>query len=210
MALANKRFFQGGYKMNSKELKQAIIDDIEFLKTAKIDIMDKVKYYSNLKKYCLRVFAWMYFPVVFLGLIFVNFSLYNQTGNSFSEKYLYSCVFIGFLVSLGFLFYFVTKIMNWIVFEELLLPNLKTQDMIRAYVKKFLKIYWQLYVVFLIFGMFMWNSLLTFFIEIFGLLIAELLVGLVIYAELNRIGASVLLEYLSNFFKKDIKKIITK
>jgi len=194
--------------MNDKELKQAIIDDMEFLKTAKIDIIDKQTYYSKLKKYGWKTFGRLYLPVLILGLIFVKFSILNHMDSeSLFYGYFVPCALIGLLVPGLVSLVFLAKIMSWIVFEEQLLPHLKTKDLIQAYVKKFFDLYFKIYLVWIALGMFIFNPVITLAVEITAMLFVTLVVNLMIYAELNRIGATVFFEYLSKLFEKEIHQL---
>ena len=69
--------------MQDQELKQAILDDIEFLKTIKVDIVDKKTYYRKIKKYALSMLFAFYIPVVVLGLFFVFFFFSSFRGPVF-------------------------------------------------------------------------------------------------------------------------------
>ena len=97
--------------------------------------------------------------------------------------------------------------MGWIVFEEQLLPHLKTKDIIQAYVKKFFDLYFKIYLVWIALGMFVFNPVITFAIELTAIMFVTLIVNLMIYAELTRIGACVFFEYLSKFFEKEIHQL---
>ena len=115
--------------MNNQELKQAIIEDIEFLKTAKVDIIDKDTYYSKLKKYGWKTFARLYLPVLILGLIFIKFSIFNHLENhELLYDYLVPCAAFGLIMPVMVSLFFLPKIMNWIVFEEQLLPHLPCES----------------------------------------------------------------------------------
>ena len=103
--------------MNNQELKQAIMEDIEFLKTAKVDIIDKDTYYSKLKKYGWKTFGRLYLPVLILGLIFIKFSIFNQLENhEVLYDYLVACAAAGLFIPVMVSLFFLPKIMNWIVF----------------------------------------------------------------------------------------------
>lgn len=194
--------------MNNQELKQAIMDDIEFLKTAKVDIIDKDIYYAKLKKYGWKSFGRLYLPVLILGLIFIKFSLLNASDDLFPwQDYFIACAGGGLFVPVMVSLFFLPKIMNWIVFEEELLPHLKTKDLIAASVKKFFDAYWYAYLVWLAVGMFIFNPVLVFAYEVSALIFVTLGLHLMLYAELNRIGASVFFEYLSDFFDKEITRL---
>lgn len=194
--------------MNDAELKQAIIEDMAYLKTAKIDIIDKKTYYTKLKKYGWKTFGRLYLPVLILGLIFVKFSILNHMDrDGFFYGYFVPCALIGLLVPGLVSLVFLGKIMGWIVFEEQLLPHLKTKDIIQAYVKKFFDLYFKIYLVWIALGMFVFNPVITFAIELTAIMFVTLIVNLMIYAELTRIGACVFFEYLSKFFEKEIHQL---
>lgn len=194
--------------MNNQELKQAIMDDIEFLKTAKVDIIDKDIYYSKLKKYGWKTFGRLYLPVLILGLIFIKFSIFNRVDNhSLLQGYFIACAGLGLIAPLMVSLFFLPKIINWIVFEEELLPHLKTKDLIAASVKKFFDLYFKFYLIWLAVGMFILNSTLAFVVVGTAVIFVTIGVNLMLYAELNRIGASVFFEYLSDFFDKEITRL---
>jgi hypothetical protein len=193
--------------MNNQELKQAIMEDIEFLKTAKVDIIDKDTYYSKLKKYGWKTFGRLYLPVLILGMIFIKFSLFNREYDFSVQDYFISCAGLGLIAPVMVSLFFLPKIMNWIVFEEQLLPYLKTKDLIQTYVKKFFDLYFKFYLIWIAVGMFIFNSVLTFAINGTAIIFVTLGVHLMLYAELNRIGASVFFEYLSDFFDKEITRL---
>lgn len=193
--------------MNNQELKQAIMEDIEFLKTAKVDIIDKDTYYAKLKKYGWKTFGRLYLPVLILGMIFLKFSLLNREHAFSIEVYFFGCAGLGLIAPVMVSLFFLPKIMNWIVFEEQLLPYLKTKDLIQTYVKKFFDLYFKFYLIWIAVGMFIFNSVLTFAINGTAIIFVTLGVHLMLYAELNRIGASVFFEYLSDFFDKEITRL---
>jgi len=195
--------------MNNQQLKQAIIDDIEFLKTAKIGILDKDIYYSRLKKYAWRAFAWMYFPVITLGFFVFIFTSKSHLRHDFLENYLMDCIIAGLLVPVFALVAYFTKIMNWIVFEEFLLPHLKTKDMIGSYLRKFISLTLKLYIVWLVIGMIScgFESTSTIILQLLAFVGLHFIMYLIVYAELNRIGASVFFEYLSDLFDKEINRL---
>ncbi len=194
--------------MNNQELKQAIIEDIEFLKTAKVDIIDKDTYYSKLKKYGWKTFGRLYLPVLILGLIFIKFSIFNHLENhELLYDYLVPCAAFGLIMPVMVSLFFLPKIMNWIVFEEQLLPHLKTKVLIATSVKKFFDVYWYVYLIWLGFGMAIFNPICVFIFEGTAIIFVTLGLHLMLYAELNRIGASVFFEYLSDFFDKEITRL---
>ena len=191
--------------MNNEELKQAIIHDIEFLKTANVGILEKDIYYARLKKYGGTVFALLYLPILVFGLIFIKFSIYNRPPEMFPiEMYIYACALMGLLLPTIFSLSFLAKIMNWIVFEEFLLPHLRTKDVILFYGKKFFMLFWKLYFAWFALGMFIFNPEFTFAIEIGGFLFVITVINLVMYAEFTRIGAAVFFDYLSQFFDQEV------
>jgi len=193
--------------MNNQELKQAIIDDIEFLKTAKIDILDKDIYYSNLKKYAWSAFAWMYFPAIIIGFLVLIFTTTSHLRHDFLEYYLMDCVILGLLVPGLALGSYFTKIMNWIVFEEFLLPHLRTKDLIRSYLRKYIMLTWKLYTIWLVISMVLFSCEATILLQFIAFAALHLVMYLIVYAELNRIGASVFFEYLSKLFDKEINRL---
>lgn len=194
--------------MNNQELKQAIVEDIEFLKTAKVDIIDKQTYYTKLKKYGWKTFGRLYLPVLVLGLIFLRFSLFNSVEHhDVWECYLVACAAAGLIIPVMSSLFFLPKIMNWIVFEEQLLPHLKTKDLIATSVKKFFDAYWYVYLIWLGLGMAIFNPVCVFIFQVTAVFFVTLGLHLMLYAELNRIGASVFFEYLSDFFDKELTRL---
>lgn len=198
--------------MNNQELKQAIIDDIEFLKTAKIGILDKNIYYSRLKKYAWSAFAWMYFPTLIIGFLVFIFTTKSHLRHDFLADYLMDCIIVSLLMPVFALVAYFTKIMNWIVFEEFLLPHLKTKDMIRSYLRKFITLALKLYLVWLVIGMILcgFESTSTVVLQLLAFVGLHFIMYLMVYAELNRIGASVFFEYLSSFFGKETNRLSLK
>ncbi|NDH09495.1 MAG: hypothetical protein EBY16_07790 [Gammaproteobacteria bacterium] len=198
--------------MDNQELKQAIIDDIEFLKTAKIGILDKNIYYSRLKKYAWRAFSWMYFPTLIIGFLVFIFTTKSHLRHDFLADYLIDCVIVSLLMPVFALVAYFTKIMNWIVFEEFLLPHLKTKDMIRSYLRKFITLTLKLYLVWLVIGMILcgFESTSTVVLQLLAFVGLHFIMYLMVYAELNRIGASVFFEYLSSFFGKETNRLSLK
>ena len=105
--------------MQDQELKQAILDDIEFLKTIKVDIVDKKTYYRKIKKYALSMLFAFYIPVVVLGLFFANYNFASSRGHIlFSYPYDRGCVIGGFIISFLMTIGSISKLNKWIVFEE--------------------------------------------------------------------------------------------
>lgn len=197
--------------MDDQQLQQAILDDLEFLKTFKIDIVDKKTYYRKILKYALSILLCLYLPVIVLGLFFTNFSFLSSQGNDFfSYPYDRGCVIGGFIFPFLMTINSISKLNKWVIFEEKILPHLKTKSFILESIKKLLKLYMQIYVASVLIGLFLIGPFA-------GILVTLLAVGasgdffkFLINLESSRIGTSILFEYLKKFFddKKDVKSSV--
>jgi hypothetical protein len=194
--------------MDDRQLQQAILDDLEFLKTFKIDILDKGTYYRKIRKYALSILLCLYLPVLVLGLFFTNFNFLSSQGNDFfSYPYDRGCVIGGLIIPFLMTINLISKLNKWVVFEEKILPHLKTKSFILESIKKLLKLYMQIYVASVLIGLFLIGPFA-------GILVTLLAAGasgdffkFLINLESSRIGTSILFEYLKKFFddKKDVK-----
>lgn len=187
--------------MQDQELKQAILDDIEFLKTIKVDIVDKKTYYRKIKKYALSMLFAFYIPVVVLGLFFANYNFASSRGHIlFSYPYDRGCVIGGFIISFLMTIGSISKLNKWIVFEEKILPFLKTKAFIQESVKKLLKLYMQIYLLSLLIGLFLIGPFAGFLVTFIVAASTKDLLKFFIDLESSRIGAPILFEYLKKFF----------
>jgi hypothetical protein len=186
--------------MNNNELKQSIIDDIEFLKTAEIEIMDKKEYYQKLKYYGAIYFAWLYLPLLVFGLIFHSKQMLKRPlleGSSWIIVDFLICLFMALAAS-GF-------IGKAIIFCEQLLPFLKTKKLIenefRQFVKGFFAVYLSCNFIILAFAGEDIVCFGDFFFLIISFVFASIVVNFRLSREVDRIGAAVFFKYMSIFFE---------
>src|SRR3990167_10961701 len=189
--------------MNSTELKQAIADDMEALKTLDLEIMPANEYYSANIVQCRHVFLKIYLTILGSMLLAMVLRLPHIRGTPWE-------LFIGMLEGSGlalgmdaivFLFIYDT-ITHYIIVKHQLRHKLKTGDVI---VEKFQlcgKISYRIFATIVIIPAFFLDPGCVLVASAAGFIITAVLTGVIIDMETNRIGISTLMTLINKYFDK--------
>ncbi|MCW8400511.1 hypothetical protein OQJ26_17160 [Legionella sp. PATHC038] len=196
------------HQMNTQELKEAIGQDIQTLKTLDVDIMPANQYYQANIRLFLYVFLKMYVVVV-LGnflpwLIHIREILKHASlGEALLE--------LGYVELLGigvclFVFLFLYSPLNhYVLFKYQLKDTLQTGKMLLQKMHSAATIFYRIYVaIVLIPSAFLFPGVAV-LLAFVGFLISGLLTNIIIEMELNRIGISTLFTLIKAYFNQDKK-----
>lgn len=194
--------------MTSQELKKAIAEDIEALKTMEVDIMPADDYYKANARLCLLV-LFKLFGTVFLGLV-IPFLLYWLTGRAAFDLFDNSSQFVCFfLIASGFCcFAFLlvfSELNQYVLFNYQIRHQLKTGDFIAQ------KVEWMGSIAYRIFaGIVLFPSLFAppgaaFFWTMVAVVVSWFVSGFIINMELKRLGISTLFTLVNKYFEKDLQ-----
>ena len=192
-------------EMNTRELKEAITQDIETLKTLDVDIMPADAYYKANSRLFLHVFFKLY-GTILLGFI-LPCPFYWRELMSFSAHEL-CYIFIWMpLMALGlcaFAFLFIYSSLNhYVLIKHQLRGHLKTGDLIVKQIRLAGTIAYRIYAaVILIPSLFLFPSA-ALFLAFGAFFISGIITGILVEMELNRIGISTLFTLVKNYFDKD-------
>lgn len=193
--------------MTTQELKEAITQDIETLKTLEVDIMPADKYYKANLNLFLHVFLKLYGTILLGFFLPVFFYWQELTSTPFPE--LLSSLGLMSLLALGlclFAFLFIYSSLNhYVLIKHQLRGKLKTGDLIVKQIRLAGTIAYRIYAaVVLIPSIFLFPGG-ALFLAFGAFFISGILTSMLVEMELNRIGISTLFTLVKNYFDKDKK-----
>lgn len=193
--------------MTTHELKEAITQDIETLKTLEVDIMPADEYYKANLSLFIHVFLKMYGTII-LGF-FLPVFFYWQELASMSFLELLSSLGLIALLALGlclFAFLFIYSSLNhYVLINHQLRGKLKTGDLIVKKIRLAGTIAYRIYAaVVLIPSIFLFPGC-ALFLAFGAFFISGIVTSILIEMELNRIGISTLFTLVKNYFDKEKK-----
>jgi magnesium-transporting ATPase (P-type) len=186
--------------MNTNELKKAITDDIDTLKTLDVDILESTLYYREYRHWVVIGFLLMWIPTVLASVLAVPFQW-----KDFVRDPVYNLIFIFIaptLLSMLWMTTYFGLIGQWIVFKHQIKPHLKTGNILYNAMLPLCKKPYFVYVALLIFITHFTSFFAAFLFQFAGLLFLEYAWGLLIEMEVNRVGISALFGVMKRFFKE--------
>ena len=194
--------------MSPQELKKAIADDIEGLKTMDVAIMPANDYYKANARLSLSV-LFKLFGTVFLGVA-APFLGYWLTGSSVFELLHELSKLIGMsLVAAGFCcFAFLLvfgELNRYILFNYQLRHLLKTGDLIAKNVEWMGNLSYRIFAGIVLFPSLFSPPGAAFFWTMVGVVVSWLVSGFIINMEFNRLGISTLFTLVNTYFKEGKK-----
>ena len=190
--------------MNSKDLKQAIADDIEGLKNFDIDIMESKEYYGALRREACRLFLWLWLTFIGTKIFWIPVQW-----KEFIQDPLYAIGFLTIgsaLVALLFVFIAFLTLSDLVLFKYQMKPKLKTGQFLwdeATFAGR--KVYFWFVGLLMVANAFIdWPYVLgvEFGVTLVSIMIAKMLFEL----ELRRVGISALFTVIREYFDKDKKK----
>lgn len=194
--------------MTSAELKQAIKEDIEALKTIDIDIMPSDEYYRTNARLFLYV-LFKLFGTALLGLV-LPLVWYWHYFSSLSEWLeTLGALFWASLLMLGIMVFIMLMISSslsqYILINYQLRPKLKTGELIVSKMQLTGTIAYRIYAACVLIPSLFLPPGAAFYVAFGAFFVSGILTSILIDMELDRIGISVLFELVKHFFDKDKK-----
>ena len=186
--------------MNTHELKQAIVEDIDTLKTLDIGILESTVYYSEYRHLAVIGFLLMWFPTVIAGFLAIPFQW-----TLFIGAPIYNTAFILLAPALLSLLWMTTYsglIGQWVVFKHQIKPHLKTGDVLYNAWRPLFKTPYLVYAILLTIVTHFTSFQAAFLFQFGGFLLLEYAFGLLIEMEVNRVGISALFVVMKDYFQK--------
>ena len=186
--------------MNAHELKQAIVEDIDTLKTLDIGILESTVYYSECRHLAVIGFLLMWFPTVIAGFLAIPFQW-----TLFIGAPIYNTAFILLAPALLSLLWMTTYsglIGQWVVFKYQIKPHLKTGDVLYNAWRPLFKTPYFVYAILLTIVTHITSFQAAFLFQFGGFLLLEYAFGLLIEMEVNRVGISALFVVMKDYFHK--------
>lgn len=193
--------------MSTQELKEAITQDIETLKTLEVDIMPADEYYKANMGMFVHVFLKLY-GTILLGF-FLPIILYWKELAATPFLELFSSFGLLVLMALGlclFAFLFIYSSLNQYVLINYQLKNkLKTGDLIVKQIRLAGTIAYRIFAAVVLVPSFFLYPGCALFLAFGAFFVSGILTGILVEMELNRIGISTLFTLIKNYFDKDKK-----
>lgn len=200
--------------MNTNELKQAILEDIEHLKHLEIAIIPAKIYYTGLLKLAANAF-WKIGLVLFLSISYV-FLTHKDPNASMTEAYwgvartptfyweqIQEALFVASGITLIALLVLTQALSNYFLIQYHLQDQLQTGDLL---VKKLRDSGWLFLSAFILFSI-MFASYaepnVIFFFEGISLMLSAFVTYFVMGMEFNRVGLSILFTFIRHWFDGD-------
>ena len=200
--------------MNTKELKQAILEDVKHLKHLEIEIIPAKIYYTGLLNLVARAF-WKIGLVLFVSILHV-FLTYTDPHASMTEAYwgvartptfyweqIQEALFIATGITLIALLVLTPALSNYFLIQYHLKDQLKTGGLL---VKKLRGSGWLFLSFFVLFSI-MFASYaepnVMFFFEGIALILSAVVTYFVMGMEFNRVGLSILFSVIRRWFNKE-------
>jgi hypothetical protein len=190
--------------MNNKELKQAILDDIEILKSIEIGIIPAREYYGGL----LKLFVgglWKLGLIVFFTILYASIANPSNPGlaeEPWLELITESAIIAVFMTTVAMIL-LGSAIAHYYLIRYYLKNRLKTGHLL---VNKLKHCGWFFYVIFAVFCLMFASytqSAAIFLMIGFSFMASALITHLAIRIEMNRVGISTLFTVVNEFFNKD-------
>jgi len=186
--------------MNTRELKQAILEDIETLKHLDLDIMEARLYYGELRRYAAVLFLLVWLPTV-VGQC-LTLPLYWSQFLREPNDFLVFVFIPTALMALFWTLFCLSAIAQLVVFQNQLRPVLKTGDHLYHSTLSQCQVPYALFVGSVL--------LIMQFVPFYAAFIAQgvcvfILLGALVTMidmEMNRIGISTLLSLMQRYFDK--------
>lgn len=194
--------------LNTHELKEAITEDIETLKTLEVGIMPAHEYYKTNIHLFLHVFFKIY-GTILLGLILpVLFNWHEMSLIPFLEL-LSSLGFVA-LLALGlciFAFLFIYSSLNhYVLINHQLKNKLKTGELLVQKIRMAGTIAYRIFAaVVLIPSVYLYPGC-ALFLAFGAFFVSGIVTTIIVEMELNRIGISTLFTLVKNYFENDKKQ----
>ncbi|BCA97254.1 hypothetical protein TUM19329_36150 (plasmid) [Legionella antarctica] len=192
-------------EMNTHELKKAITEDIETLKTLEVDIMPAHEYYKANVQLFVRVFLKLY-GVILLGYLlpcpFYWKSLMSETAYGLLSAFFWMSVLALGLCLFAFLFIY-SALNHYILIDCQLKNKLKTGGLMVKQIRRAGTIAYRIYAAtVLTLSLFLFPGC-ALFIAFGAFFISGIVTSILVEMELNRIGISTLFTLVKNYFDKD-------
>lgn len=189
--------------MNAQDLKQAITEDIETLKSLDMEIMPSQDYYRANLGIFKAVFLRMYLTVVGAAIlsIFLHWdSFFSGKENAFYHSLLtFGC---SFLLS-GFMFLFIQATLNnYVIFYHQIRFRLKTGELIDQQTKRAGWLAYKIFAVVVVVPTLFLHPVCVSLVEFGAFFVSGIVTGIIIEMEMKRIGISTLFTQIKHYFDK--------
>lgn len=189
--------------MNTTEMKAAIQEDIETLKTIELDIMPSKLYYKRIRSIYRKVFCNMYAGTIFPWCLWALMHTYELKHNLVDSIFKGIEVWVIAIPGMLFLSLFLMGyINNYVIFDEQFRAKLKTGEMLDHLVKRIARISCWIYWGILMLAAFAFEPFYVAFLTIFVFVGLGFGVGGFVDMEIKRLGISVLFDGLKKHFEK--------
>ena len=190
--------------MNNKELNQAIVDDIEILKSLEVDIIPAREYYSGL----LKLFAggfWKIGLIVFFTILYASIS--NPSNPVIANKTYLQLVtesaVIALFMTTGAMIFLGSAIIHYYLIQYYLKNRLKTGHLLVNKLKQCGWLFWGGFALFCLMFASYTQSAVIFLMIGFSFMASAFITYLAISMEMSRVGMSTLFTVVNKFFNKD-------
>lgn len=194
--------------MSSEELKKAIAEDIETLKTLELDILPAKTYYRANGRLFLQVFLKLY-GTVLAAIILPYLSHWRQV-SEIPKGELFSGLFSLFGLALGlcaFAFLFIYSALNhYILVNYQLRDKLKTGEVVVDKIRLAGNIAFGIFAAVMLIPALFLEAGMAIFVAIGAFFISAILTNIIIEMEVNRIGLSTIFGVVNAYFDKDKTK----
>ncbi|MBA2650233.1 MAG: hypothetical protein H0U75_11720 [Legionella sp.] len=193
--------------MNNQELKEAITQDIERLKTLEVDIMPAQEYYQTNARLVVYVFLKTY-ATILLGYILPCFFYWQTLSSNTPYQLLMDFLYMA-LLALGvclFAMLFISSAINQYVILNYQLKNkLKTGGLIVEKIRLAGTIAYRIFAAIVLIPSIFLPPGCALILGFGAFIMSGFLTSMLIEMELNRIGISTLFTLVKNYFDKDKK-----
>lgn len=200
--------------MNTKELKQAIIEDVAHLKHLEIDIIPAKIYYTGLLRLAANTF-WKIGLVLFLSLLYV-FLTYVDPHTSMTDVYwgavrtskfygeqIQDAAFTAIGITLIAILILIPALSNYYLIRYHLQNQLKTGNFLIHKLRCFAWLFWSALILFSIMFSSYAEPGAMFFFESMALILSALVTYLVMGMEFNRAGLSILFTVIGRWLNRN-------
>ena len=189
--------------MNTSELKQAINEDINTLKSLDLEIMPSQEYYRENLILFKKVYLRMYLPTFFAALISLCFH-WKEVFYQYDTWYGIAFAFGGPIILTGFIFLFIQdSLNNYVIFYHQIRQKLKTGELIDQQIRRAGWLAYKIFALVVIVPTLFFHPGSVLFAEFGAYFVSATITGIIIEMEMKRIGISTLFTLIKHYFDKD-------
>lgn len=191
--------------MSTNELKQAIKEDIERLKSIELDIMSSSDYYAENRRLLTQIFFRMYLVPVLAFCLSAVFH-WKDVFYGWETFYILAVGLGGSFLVTGLICLFIQDSLNdYVIFHHQLQSHLKTGELLDSQIQRAGWLAYKIFVPVVVIPVLFLHPSSVVITEFVAFFVSATVTGILVEMEMKRIGISILFSLVKDFFGKSDK-----